>query len=282
MRSGCTKTIKSRRCSGIPDRGCLQDHERAAGSRTRRRLPRQALWTLLLIVTTSLWGLTPPMFGLAFPQNRDSPTNPLKLDEILAGMDQSARSFTSMSGDLDYTKVTVIVNDRSTERGKIFFQKTGGKTRVMISFRDPAEKHVLFAEGKVSIYQPKIAEVTEYQIAQKQDLVEQFLLLGFGTSGKELRKAYEISGGGEENLDGQQVYVLELVPKSEKVAAQLQRIDLWISPQNWQPVQQKFYEPGGDYIESRYRNLKWNEKIPDKSFRLPLKGKVKVVKPQGL
>ena len=203
------------------------------------------------------------------------------LAEILAGMDQSAADFTSMAASLEYTKVTVIVNDHSTQNGKINFEKERGKTRVLISFTSPAEKHLLFADGKVQFYQPKIAQVDEYQLSSRQDLVEQFLLLGFGTSGSELRNAYQITLRGSESIAQQQCFLLDLVPKSPKVAAQLQRIQLWISPQSWEPIQQKFYEPGGDYVIARYSDMKRNVKLSDKDFRLPLKGKVRTVRPQG-
>jgi len=196
-------------------------------------------------------------------------------------MDQSAEDFSSVAADLEYTKVTVIVNDHSTQTGKIYYEKPGGITRVLIAFTQPAEKYVLFADGKVDLYQPRIAEVDEYELARRQDLVEQFLLLGFGTSGAALQKAYQVALKGSENVSGQQTYLLDLVPKSSKVAAQLQRIQLWISPQNSEPVQQKFFEPGGDYVISRYSNLRLNAKIPDKQFRLPLKGKVRTVRPQA-
>lgn len=204
-----------------------------------------------------------------------------QLDDLLAGMDKSAAGFRSMAADLEYTKVTVIVNDRFTQNGRILFDKSGGKTRVMLAFAKPAEKYILFASGKVSLYQPRIAEVDEYELSQRQDLVEQFLLLGFGTPGAELRKAYDVSVKGSEAIAGQDSYLLDLVPKSPKLAAQLQRVQLWISPQNWEPVQQKFYEAGGDYVIARYSSMKLNTKIPDKEFRLPLKGKVKTVRPQA-
>jgi outer membrane lipoprotein-sorting protein len=203
------------------------------------------------------------------------------LEEILAGMDKSASGFTSMSASLEYTKVTVIVNDHSTQNGRINFEKTGGKTRVLISFTSPAEKHLLFAGGKVQFYQPKIAQVDEYQLSSRQDLVEQFLLLGFGTSGTELRNAYQITLRGSDSVAQQQCFLLDLVPKSPKVAAQLQRIQLWISPQGWEPIQQKFYEPGGDYVIARYSDMKRNAKLSDKDFRLPVKGNVRTVRPQG-
>ena len=200
------------------------------------------------------------------------------LETTLAGMDQAAARFSTVAGNLEYTKVTVIVNDRSTERGTIAFAKAPGKTRVMLAFRDPAEKYVLFQGNKVSLYRPKIAEVEEYEIGQRQGLVEQFLLLGFGTPGSELQKAYQIAWRGEELLDGQRVVHLELTPRSEQAAARLKKIELWLSPESWQPVQQKFWEPSGDYMLARYRDLKLNENIPDRNFRLPLRGKVKTVR----
>src|SRR3990170_756160 len=70
------------------------------------------------------------------------------LQSVLAGMDQAALRFASMAADLEYTKVTVIVDDHSTERGRIFFEKSKGKLRVMLAFSSPAEKYVLFQDGK--------------------------------------------------------------------------------------------------------------------------------------
>ena len=202
----------------------------------------------------------------------------LTLETTLAGMDRAAARFSTVTGSLEYTKVTVLVNDRSTERGTIAFEKAKGKTRVMLAFHEPGEKYVLFEGNKVSLYRPRIAEVEEYEIGQRAGLVEQFLLLGFGTAGSELQKAYQIAWRGEESLDGRQVVHLELAPRSEQAAARLKRIELWLSPESWQPVQQKFWEPSGDYMLARYTALKLNGNIPDRNFRLPLRGKVKTVR----
>ncbi len=200
-------------------------------------------------------------FSSAAPQS-DQPggTAAATLETTLAGMDQAAARFSSVAGNLDYTKVTVIVNDHATDRGTMAFEKKGGKTRVLLAFREPAEKFVLF-EGRndtnvsfrVSLYRPKIAEVEEYEVGSRQGLVEQFLLLGFGTPGSELQKAYQIAFRGEEALDGApgRVVRLELTPRSAQAAARLKKIELWLSPETWQPVQQKFWEPSGDYMLAR-------------------------------
>jgi len=235
---------------------------------------------LLAILSAGITGVTPIPTAAQITSDGRSSAVSRSLAAVLNGMDQAAPRFRSMAAKLEYTKVTVIVDDHSTERGSIYFDKQNGKTRMMIAFQDPAEKYVLFEEGKVSIYRPRIAEVQEYELSDKQGLVEEFLLLGFGTAGEELRKSYNVSLNGEEALDGQKTFHLKLDPKSQNISSRLQSIELWISPDSWQPLQQKFFEPSGDYLIARYADLKVNESIPSKNFRLPLKGKVRTVRPQ--
>ena len=225
-------------------------------------------------------GRYPLRAGQAAP-DKGSNTSAPQLQTVLAGMDEAASRFSSLSGDLEYTKVTVVVDDHSTEKGKVYFEKDkDGKPHVMLAFTEPAEKYVLFSNGKVSIYHPKIAEVEEYSIAKNEGLLEQFLLLGFGTSGSELQNAYKVSVKGEESVDGERAVHLDLVPKDQNVEAHLQHIELWVSPQTWQPIQQKFIEPSRDFLVARYRNVLKNTKIAAKSFQLPFRGKVKTVHPQ--
>jgi outer membrane lipoprotein-sorting protein len=253
----------------------------------RSRL-RRLLLLLAMAVEPTAGILSVPVLQAAASKSQLS-AGAQPLDAVLSGMNQAASGFRNMMANLEYTKVTVIVDDHSTEKGRIYFEKSKGqskgqskmKTRVMIAFREPSEKYVLFSGDTVSIYRPKIAEVEEYKLADKKDLLEQFLLLGFGTAGADLQNAYRITLRGEEILDGRQVFHLELVPKSPKVAAQLRQIELWIAPATWQPVQQKFLEPSGDYALARYTELQQNTKIPGDSFKLPIRGKVKTVRPQG-
>ncbi|HEY7680046.1 MAG TPA: hypothetical protein VIC04_05955 [Terriglobia bacterium] len=219
-----------------------------------------------------------PRLGAQAPVDGRTAPRETTLTSVLAGMDRAAAQFTSVAANLEYTKVTVIVDDHSTERGRILFEKARGKLRVMLAFEQPSEKYILFSDGKVSIYRPKIAEIEEYSLANNQGLLEQFLMLGFGTSGTELQKSYAVTLKGEETLEGQPVVHLELVPKDAAVGARLQRIELWLSPQTWQPLQQKFVEPSKDYLIARYRDVRNNEKIDAKNFRLPVRGKVRTVR----
>jgi hypothetical protein len=45
------------------------------------------------------------------------------LENILKQLDTQAADFRSLTADLERTKVTVVVNDKSTESGKIFVRR---------------------------------------------------------------------------------------------------------------------------------------------------------------
>ena len=191
----------------------------------------------------------------------------LDLDQILSHMNQSAKRLRTLSADLKYTKVTVLVNDFATESGQMYFRNSKSPD-ILINFKMPAPKVILFKKDKAEIYQPKINQIQEFDLSKHSGLIQQFLLLGFGTESKEMRKVYNVKYLKEEQLGGDTTAVLELVPREESLAAQLSKIQLWISEESWLPVQQKFFEAGGDYSVARYSSVRVNRNLPSSAFQL--------------
>jgi outer membrane lipoprotein-sorting protein len=191
----------------------------------------------------------------------------LDLSQILSRMNESAKHLKTLSADIEYTKVTVLVNDRSTVAGKMFFRNSKSP-EILIDFKEPDAKVILFKKDRAEIYYPKINQIQEYDLSQHASLVQQFLLLGFGTDTKELEKMYNVKYVREEHLGADMTALLELIPRKESVAAQLSKVHLWISEESWLPVQQKFFEAGGDYSIAHYRSVQVNRFIPSSVFRI--------------
>jgi len=214
-------------------------------------------------------------FGLtAAAQTR----GPLALDSILQKLDEQARSFHSVSAKVERTKVTVVVNDRSTDTGAIFIR--GDK--MLLRMDPPDARTVLKTEDNLYVFNPGLERVEEYNLGKNRALVDQFLLLGFGTPGKQLEKGYRIKSLGQPALFDKRTVELELIPKSQRVLNQISKVDLWLDEATWLPVQQEVYETGsGDYSIIHYSEVARNAEIPDSKFKPHWpKGTVKV-KPQG-
>jgi outer membrane lipoprotein-sorting protein len=198
--------------------------------------------------------------------------------EILARMKDASKGLQTVSANLEYTKVTVLVDDKSTQSGQFYFRK--GKTPdIRIDFQKPEPKVLLLRKNKGEIYLPKINQIQEYNLEQKGDILQEFWLLGFGTDTSELKKVYNVKYLEEEDIGGDTNVVLELTPRKQNVAAQISKIQLWVSEESWLPTQQKFFESGGDYAIARYSGVKVNwKKLPPSTFELKAPATAKRVK----
>jgi outer membrane lipoprotein-sorting protein len=202
---------------------------------------------------------------------------PADLAEVLSRMNESAKRLKTVSANLEYTKVTVLVNDKSTETGQILYHKSK-YPEIRIDIQKPDRKIILFKKNKAEIYLPKINQIQEYDLEQKSGLVQQFLLLGFGQETGELKRSYHVKYLKEEDLEGDTTALLELLPRKESIASQLVKIQLWISEESWLPVQQKFFESDGDYLIARYTGMKVNRALPGATFDLTVAPGAKRVK----
>lgn len=191
----------------------------------------------------------------------------LTLSQILARMNESAKRLKTVSADLKYTKVTVLVNDKSTEAGQMYFRNSRSP-EILIDFKVPDSKVILFKKDKAEIYLPKINQIQEYNLSKHKSLIQKFLLLGFGTDARELEKTYKMSYLREEQMGSDTTVVLELTPRKKSLAAQLTKVHLWVSEESWLPVQQKFFEANGDYAIAHYSSVKVNRDIPSSRFRI--------------
>jgi outer membrane lipoprotein-sorting protein len=154
---------------------------------------------------------------------------------------------------------TAIINDTSQEIGSVrMVQRKKNDIVMRIDFTQPDPRSVGFQGRKAEIYYPKINTVQEFDLGKHKTLVDQFLLLGFGTSGREMARAYQIKAAGTEKIGPYTAEHLELTPKSGSVAQHLKRVDLWIHETGGYPVRQKFIEPSGNYTLIEYSEVEWN------------------------
>jgi negative regulator of sigma E activity len=105
-------------------------------------------------------------------------------------------------------------------------------------------------------------------------------VLGFGGSGQDLQKAFDVTYVGAETINGVATGKLQLLPKSDKVRNTYNRIFLWIDLDKGISVQQQFFSPQGDYRLTKYSSLN-EKKIPDEVFKLKTTSKTQTISPKG-
>lgn len=202
----------------------------------------------------------------------------ITLDAVLNQLDMQSSGFKGLSADVERTKVTVVVNDHSTDTGTILVHGE----RMLLEMKPPDARTVLKTGDSLFVYTPGLKRVEEYNLGKNRALVDEFMLLGFGTEGKQLQESYQVSLVGEPTLDERKTVELELIPKSQGVKNQFSKIQIWYDPATWLPVQQQFYETGsGDYSIVHYSNVTKNPRISDSEFKPHWPKGTEKIKPQG-
>ncbi len=121
-----------------------------------------------------------------------------------------------------------------------------------------------------------------YDLGKNKADFESYLVLGFGGSGQDLLKAFDVTYLGPETINGVATAKLQLVPKSATVRNNFKQILLWIDLDRGISVQQQFFEPQGDYRLSKYSAIQMNgKKIPDDVFKLKTTSKTQTLSPHG-
>jgi outer membrane lipoprotein-sorting protein len=207
------------------------------------------------------------------------------LEKVLTAMDQQAATFKNAQASFAWDQYTKVVDDHDLQEGTIYFRRQANEVQMAADIvkanGQPIAKVVLFSDGKVRLYEPKIDQVTEYDAGKNKAEFESFLVLGFGGRGHDLAKSFDVKYTGSEQVQGVNAAKLELAPKSQKVRNMFDHIILWINPATGVSVQQQFFDKDGNYRLAKYSTIKLNEKISDDNFKLKTSSKTKIIRPNG-
>jgi outer membrane lipoprotein-sorting protein len=199
------------------------------------------------------------------------------LENVTHTMDQTAANFRTAQADFVWTTFNSVANEIvGTDKGRIYFRRSGKDIEMAADVTSPAPKQIVFTGGKIQVYQPAIGQIDTYDAGAHRDEFETFLVLGFGSSGSEMRKSFDIKYVGQEKIGTAETAKIELTPLSEKVKQQFPKIDLWIDLQNGLSLRQQLWQTGGDYRLADYSTIQLNKKLPE-NFKLKTSGSTKIV-----
>jgi len=243
---------------------------------------------LPLALAVSLIGFAPPgivgavVIASAFLPPPQNPGDADDLATVLKKMDVAAAGFRTTQAEFEWDRYEKVIDEvDDIQSGTIYYRRTGKEIEMKADITKPDRKYVLFSGGMIRMYLPKPDQVTVYDLGKNRADFESYLVLGFGGSGQDLMKAFDVTYLGPETISGVATAKLQLVPKSEKVRNTFKQILLWIDLDRGISVQQQFFEPQGDYRLAKYSSIRVNEKIGNNVFELKTTSKTQTISPRG-
>ena len=228
--------------------------------------------TLLLVLGLLVWT------GAALAQSSSSNAD---LQKVLGEMNAASARFHSAQANFEWDQFEMVVSSTDTQKGVIYFERTGGTTRMAADIEtadgQPAKKTLVYQDGELKFFQPQINQLTVFHAGKKQGQYESYLTLGFGGSGSELEKGWDITYQGMETIDGVQTAKLDLVSKSQAVRNNFPHVTIWVDPARAISLKQIFFEASGDKRTSFFRDIQYNKKISPSVFKIKTNAKTQVI-----
>jgi outer membrane lipoprotein-sorting protein len=210
-----------------------------------------------------------------------------QLSAVLAQMDTASKNFTNARADISRDNYQAVVKETTTDTGAVYFLRKGNTTQMGAALLNPATKGKKsiyeYKDGMLRIFDPANDQIRIIKPESNQGQIETFLTLGFGGSGKDLARSWNITDLGPETLtdSGQPVKTekLDLVSKDPNVSKTFTHVTIWIDPTRGVSLKQMFETPSHDRQTTTYSHIKLNTKIDTGFFEIKKGPKTSVVGP---
>lgn len=207
------------------------------------------------------------------------------LATILAQMDTASEHFSNARADFQWDFYEAVVKDTTTQTGSIYFERKGSTLQmgaVVLGPDKKKDKVVAYKGGSLQLFDLAVDQIRIMNAGSNQAQYETFLTLGFGGSGKDLARAWNITDQGAETLtdNGKPVKCekLDLISKDASVRNMFTHITIWVDPTRAVSLKQVFDTPSHDRRTATYSHIKLNASIDRGTFEIRKGPKTTIVR----
>jgi hypothetical protein len=194
---------------------------------------------------------------------------------FLGQLDAASAKFHNVQVDVQTDDYTQVARDHDLQTGSMYVERNGasesmGGARYTPGAKKPYKIYTYDA-GTLQVYSPGMNQVEILKAGANHAKYESFLTLGFGGSGKDLARSWDITDLGPETISGVKTEKLDLVGKDQSVRKTFSHVTIWVDPARGISLKQIFYDPDGDTHTTTYSNIRLNEKVDKKPYAIDAK-----------
>jgi len=190
------------------------------------------------------------------------------LQTVMHKLDAASANFRTTSADFEFdTVMTLPIYDKDVQKGIVYYKRDPKNSQMAAHINEvngrQVPKVVVSSGGTIKLFEQKVNQVT---VLTRFSQYQNWFMLGFGASGKELAEKWDIKYLGTEKIDGITTDKLEMTAKDLVVRKNIQKLTLWMDSERGVSVQQLFDQGQGQTRTCRYTNIKVNQALPSDAF----------------
>ena len=216
-----------------------------------------------------------------------SAQQPANLEAVLHQLDTASANFHSAQADFRRDGYAKVVKETTSQCGVIYFERKGAALEMGAKVAPSptlscsgesaatanGTRTLAYKGGELQMFEPALNHLTLLHAGSNQAQYESFLTLGFGGSGRDLAKTWDITDQGAEVLkDGAKSVTttkLDLVAKDPANRNMFSHITIWVDPVQGISYKQLFFTPSGDTYTTYYDHVRCcNQKVNESAFAI--------------
>jgi outer membrane lipoprotein-sorting protein len=187
------------------------------------------------------------------------------LQATIARLNASSAHFESAEAKVQRVAYTAVIRESDTQDGSQYvIRGKDGKMQFGVKTDGPNGRTVEYRNGTARVYNPS---TNCYNTITKPG-IDTYLSLGFGASGTELSKVWNIQDLGPETIDGVKTEKLDLVPKDASVKQNLTHVTAWIDLDRDVTLKLILFSPSGDTNTATYSDIRLNQRVNTKAYAI--------------
>lgn len=192
-----------------------------------------------------------------------------KLEQLLARVELEQGRMETMQASFVQYKESALLIEPQVSKGEFLFVKPD---KVRWEYTEPEPIRVVIHGEEMLTWYRDLGRAERVLVGNYSDRILEYM--GASNSLELLRKYFDLRV--EFPRDPTAPYLIQLLPRFERVAKRIAGMSLEIDPERFLPTTLRYEEADGDVTEYRFENLVLNGTIPDDGFDLGLPEGVEV------
>jgi len=199
---------------------------------------------------------------------RSAPKGIGTLEYVMRKVTEKQKKTRTLQADFIQERELALLSEPEVSKGTFVYSKPNN---VLWRYDAPKPVTMLISKGVMTTYYPQLQKAETTQVKRFEERI--FKYMGASGAIEELSRYFNFRFI---ETKGKPFYTLELIPKTKMIARRVKRIKIWIDRETYLTTKFEYVEGDGDLTRYEFKNVQFNQDVPQSLFAISLPPNVHV------
>lgn len=190
------------------------------------------------------------------------------LESVMRKVAEQQKKTRTLQADFIQQREIALLSEPEVSTGTFVYSRPNN---VLWRYDAPKPVTMLISKGVMTTYYPQLQKAETAQVKRFEERI--FKYMGASGAIEELSRYFNFTFI---ESKGKPFYTMELIPKTKMIAKRVKRIKIWIDRETFLTTKFEYVEGDGDLTRYEFKNVRFNQDVPQSLFAISLPAGVRV------